>query len=806
MSPALQFIRVLTSSLFIISSAAIAAAPPDGDQAARLLHWQRNDSPCGGFFAQTSLDFPYLGLIKRQDSDIRADSVSLTPQGQSRLSGHVRLRRPGFETRADDALILRQGSPPKITRIDLHHHVIIRQPGRLFVVKSAQYQPDLKRGSFTELVYRFARGKSLLDLPLDSTDAWGVATSGKQVGAQHYIFNNASYTTCPPHKPLWQVTAKRIDANQATQTLTAKHSQLYIRNHKIATIPYLSLPLGKARKSGFLAPHSSYSGRSGFSLSVPYYFNLAPNYDDTLTARVLSKRGLQVRNTLRWLDKHTNVNLSTEIVPYDFRYKKFLDATPGVQGWGPTRASLRWQSHTHISRHWRADADISAVSDDDYLRDFHHDLGSISQTQLSQILALRYDDQHWHNSLRFLQYQTLRPQGVTKPASNYAHLPELYLDGFFPQQAGHSDIHWHSEFTHFSWPGNDITRTSGTRLVLAPSMAFPWRRAYGFVIPRAKAVLRHYYLSHPQPATQAMLERYTPILSLDSGLIFDKNWHNAWQQTLEPRLFYLYVPKQAQDTLPLFDTSPALFNFAQLFRDNRFYSYDRLGDANQLSASIVSRLLRASNGRELLRFGIGNIFYFDDRSTAFCRGLNCSKQSQAIRFTSATAAFSPLVGMLNLTLNKHWHTQADAAWSWADKTINNAGVIAHYQYDPAHVLHFNYHWQRYVLNHTSNNNFSTTSAHTIGLAGAWVLQQNWSLLGALSYNLAKHEAQSAYVGAQYDSCCFAMRLLGGHNAEHTSHIHLQILLKGLGAVTTSDPSRMLANDLPGYRDIFKTLK
>jgi len=289
---------------------------------------------------------------------------------------------------------------------------------------------------------------------------------------------------------------------------------------------------------------------------------------------------------------------------------------------------------------------------------------------------------------------------------------------------------------------------------------------------------------------------------------------DSYTQTLEPSLFYLYVPFYNQNQLPIYDTANMIFNFDQLFRTNRFSGFDRIGDANQLSYALTSRWLSERTGVELASFSIGQIKYFSDRKVQLCRNPtgDCVGSPLEIGQVSPFYGVSPIASRAVYHFSPRLNVLGDYVWDPAKSATNNGGLNVHYQPKPNAMLNVGY---SYLVNgdvtSVRNNAGVDNALHQATVSVSWPISERWSTLGAYSHNISKDYSMMSLLGMQYDSCCWALRILGGRtfkslNAEYlpqyNNNIYLQILLKGLGSVANSDPASVLNTYIPGYNDPF----
>lgn len=819
-----NFRRLCALGLVLMLGIGFAAQVPyRADKIAKAIGWvpaPQSDSLCGGYYQDPLLQMEKLGLIGQYDSQISADQVTLQSGGQSVLRGNVLIQTPNRVLRADQARFVRNAKSQQIETVSLHGHIALRQPGRLWLANKAKLNLKQHTGQLDDVVYRLALrdaheqdGDAMHWLGLN---AWGQAKTVTQLSEDEYELQQGSYATCPPSKRDWQLSAKKIHYNKKTKTLKAYSTVFRIRNVPVAYLPYFRYHNDDSRQSGFLTPAVTFTSKSGVDIMLPYYWNIAPQTDLTISPELFSKRGVLLGLEWRYLSRYGTSILHGALMPYDRLFKQFRDQNPSIGSFGNARAYLTALNHTEITPNLQANIQVTGVTDDYYFQDFENDVAGTTDRQLLQTASLQYHGEHHDVFARMQHYQSLHPINQAAIADVYAMLPEARIYSHYDHLPAGFGWQNRAQIVNFHWPGQSV-KVEGFRSLMAPTLNWRLSRPYGYWQNSIHLHASDYRLS--QAVAQQNLSRLIPLISSDASLIFDREsqwFHLPVQQTLEPRVFYLYVPYQNQDSYPLFDTGLYNFTYDQLFRLNRFSGDDRIGDANQMAFALSSRVINMKTGLEWLQLHTGILRYFQNRRLAYCTGINCSEQMTAstIRYTSATDAWSPWVSQLQLNFNTYWQARGDLAYDFYAGQVNNASVDVHYQSDQQHILNFFYQYQRALITTSGTGQSTLESANTIGSSGAWPLNKHWSLLGTFSYNLAYNHSQSYFVGTQYNSCCFALRVIGGRsltsvsntlNPTYSTAVFFQILFKGLGNIASRDPSELLTTEIPGYRDVFRTL-
>lgn len=795
------------------------------EQAVTCLGWQANvrSSFCRGTYSP----LPIKPLENEHVTELKADQVSLNPNGESILTGHVQVQQTDNVMTARTARVYRNEQSQQIERIELDSNVHFMEPGRLMVARHATLYPQDKTGYVQKVLYRFDTDRYHAVLP-----AWGTAEWVRRFANQDYDLHKVSYTTCSPLNNSWQIQAKDIHLDYVSQTGVAKHSVLKLHNLPVFYVPYLSFPTSSARKSGFLMPYVGYTNINGFEVATPYYLNLAPNYDATITPHYYSMRGLMIGGATRFLTQRSTGVVGGSILPQDAAFKSFIAQNmaefPSLQGTSTDRWSVLVRDNTRIFPNLNLNVDFQEVSDDYYLQNFSTNLALASENQLLRQGSLVYTTEHWLIGSMVQSYQTLHPVNQSLVSNIYERLPQVMANGTYHDLPMNMDLNILGQFDYFRWPGSDRTIPQSKRYHLNPILSIPKMQPWGYITPSVEAVENNYGLSYNtlangQGVSQTpAFNRILPRAYVDSGLTFERdNAHfftQKMRQTLEPRVYYLYVPYQNQSQFPAFDSAYMIFNTDQLFRTNRFSGFDRISDANQLAYAVTTRWLTPNTGQERALFTIGQIRYFSERKVQLCYRPdgNCTDSADFLGFVSPTAAWSPVAANAVYNLNAAWSASAGYVWDPSTRATNNTNVNLHYQPNPERILGLSYNYL------TSGNLIAIPSAtapmnfkalEQITGTYAWPFTENWSSLGVYSYNLTDNYPMLGFLGIQYDTCCWAARLMGGQtfkslnpntlSPQYDNNVYLQILFKGLGSVGNSSPATTLQSYFPGYRDLFK---
>ena len=750
-----------------------------------------------------------------------ADRVSFYQNKRSTLAGNVEIQQTQRIVNAQTAYVYRDPKSNQITKIEFLGNVHYLEPDKLMIARKASINPQDKSGQTEDVLYRFNTNKSQALLP-----AWGRARLMQRFANSDYLLTQASYSTCAPQDKAWQLDAKSIALDNKKGVGVARDVTLRIREWPVLYVPYMSFPTNKDRKSGFLMPIAGYSNVGGFDFGLPYYWNIAPNQDLTLIPHAYSERGVMMGGEYRYLTANSQGIFSGTFLPKDAAYRNFLnnheEQFPRLRDNSTDRWSVGILESTRFTPDLQLNVQAQQVSDDYYLQDFSTNLALITQRQLLRQADLTYKTEHWVFRGMAQSYQTLHPVNEIPIADQYERLPQILARGYYYDLPAHANINIVGQYDQFSWPGTHWEGESngmprGPRLHFNPVLSLPQQKSWGYITPTVEFVENYYEIANNWGAPPTDYNRFIPRYSVQSGLFFERDFNfngDAYTQTLEPSLFYLRVPYQNQSAIPIYDSGNMIFNADQLFRTNRFSGFDRIGDANQLSYAVTTRWLSESTGRERANFSIGQIKYFSDRRVQLCRSLSavCFGRPNDIGYLSPFAETSPIASRAVYNLNSTWRLTGNYVWDPATSATNNGDLNFHYQPTPNSIINFGY---SYLVNgdvtSVRNNGTADNALHQAIVAFSLPVSDRWSTIGAYSHNISKDYSMMSLLGMQYDSCCWAVRVLGGrtfknlnagYEPQYNNNVYLQILLKGLGSVANHDPSTILSTYIPGYSDPF----
>ncbi|HHJ38883.1 MAG: hypothetical protein AXA67_00100 [Methylothermaceae bacteria B42] len=595
---------------------------------------------------------------------------------------------------------------------------------------------------------------------LSTIPARGVARRSRFESEALSRHHSVAYTTCPPGNEDWVLHAKDLKINREVGTAFAHHAWLEFKGVPFLYSPVFGYPIDDRRMTGFLTPSFGRSEINGIDFSIPYYWNIAPNYDLTLIPRILSQRGFMLGTEFRYLFKQTRGRFAFEILPYD----TIKNAT---------RGQLALFNQTRFNPYWSSHIDIRYVSDKHYINDLGNTLSIASNRHMRSEARIDYRQGGWHFLAKAENWQTIDPN-IPKKSQPYRRLPQLKLR-YDANLTPWSHFNWDSEFVFF----HHQTNLKGHRFDVNPSFSFPWRTAATFVIPKLSVQHTRYWLLDPSAdgRKRDSLTRTIPYASVDSGIFLEKSWGKRYLQTLEPRVFYLYVPRQNQDDIPVFDTTTYDFNFSQLFRDNRFSGRDRRGDANQFSVALTSRFLESETGRERLRASVGQIYYLKDRRVTLP-----GKKPE-------TRRSSNIIGELDWLPWDVLSLRSGAQWNPQTNRFDRGEALLQYKDTDDYIFNLSYRFRRKQL-------------RNIDGSFRWLVYNNLHMVGRWQYSLRDNITLESFLGVELESCCWRLRLIGRHyirdiRRSSDNAIFAQLELKGL-ATLGKRVDRFLERNIRGY--------
>lgn len=658
------------------------------------------------------------------------------------LSGDVRMAQ-GSRHIGADKIVYDRDSADLVAKGKIY----LENPGIRLIANKAQMNLESDKGNLSDVHYRLT-GK---------INARGKANQAELVQPTLTRYRDIVYTTCRPGQSSWSLDAAKLELDQAEGRGVARNAKLRVRGVPVFYTPYLSFPIDDRRKSGILVPTFGNSDNNGIDVTVPYYWNIAPNMDATFFPRYLSKRGPMLGTEFRYLSPRQKAELYGEVLPTD-NEREDLGAR-----WG-----YRFEQTGSLGSRWSSSVNYNAVSDEEYLEDFGNRLDLTSTRNIERRGDLTYwsEDYSWHLLTRLQDYQTL-DAALPPEFYPYARLPQL-LFAMSPYQLDSGiELEVGAEYNYFAHDA----RVFGHRASLQSYASWPFRKSYGHLIPQLSLYTAGYDLQDQEPDKSTRPSYAIPSFNLDAELVFERTikwFEQDALQTLEPRVFYLYTPFADQDDIPVFDSSELSFSYYSLFRPNRFSGSDRIGDANQLAVGLTSRTLGQRSGVELLRASFGQILYFRDRDVQLVG-------------SPETNSNSSIAGELSARILRNWTGRASFEYDPSQETDRSRKRVLelHYQTANNRLLNLTY---RFDLGTSEATRYEDTD-----LSFRLPLSPQLQLVGRWNYSLLNSQTVEAFAGLEYGQCCWRMRLVGRHlknkpDSAGTSSFMVQFELAGLGSI------------------------
>jgi len=585
------------------------------------------------------------------------------------------------------------------------------------------------------------------------------------------ILKDTTYTTCDPGREDWLLRSDKVRLDRATGVGSARHAVLSFMHVPFFYLPYISFPIDDRRKSGVLPPAYRSSDSSGSDFSIPYYLNLAPQRDATLTPRFLEKRGTMLGSEFRFMTERHYGELN-------------LDYLSNDRVFGKERGQAKYQHEGRFTPHLTTNLDLNYASDADYFSELSNSLSLSSTTHLARTADLNYSGDLWQSRLRLQSYQTLN-ESIPEASRPYQRLPQITFSSLIPRKDNQIHYHLSGEYVYF----DRTDRLTGSRLDLQPQVSLPLTTAASYLTPTLKLQNTTYSLNNQSDGVDSRFNRTVPLLSLDAGLFFERDSVVASRQylhTLEPRLFYLYAPYRDQAALPLFDSGAPDFNFGRLFATNRFSGVDRVGDTSQLTTALTTRMIEKNSGKERFNASIGQILYLKDRKV----GLN----GDVIDRTNE----SDIVAKSSAYLRNDVVLDADYQWDVeADDTARGALQV---RYKPSSRRIFNIGYR-----------YRNATQEQLDVSMLWPLPftSRWHFVGRWTQSLLDEQTIESFSGLEYESCCWkvhvvAHRFISQDLANQTGldpyerSLFVQLELKGMGKLGKT-VDELLENGILDYQ-------
>jgi len=711
---------------------------------------------CGGRYIDPLATFTAPYPPSSEDINARADS-SWMKGNEVILTGRANAVQGDRYMRADKVVIDREEEAAVLSG-----NITLREPGILLLGQNAEIYSKTGEATVFDGQYVFHRQHMRGSADILERDAEGVIH-----------VHNGNLTYCAPGEDEWMVRSKDMEVDLEEGLATAHNAWLDLKDVPVFYTPWLRLPLDDRRRTGLLWPSFGNDDNGGLDISVPVYFNLAPNYDATYAPRYIQDRGMDHQLQLRYL--HPAVGTW-------FAGGAYLADDNKYNAQNPNDSADRWLGALRqdglFQQRWRSKIDYSKASDIDYIKDLDTaNIDSVRKTSLLQLASMDYLGNNWLTSLKAQKFQSL----ADDISNQYEKLPQLttaYRSRFTPFTVQPVFL---SQYSNFD---DDRDIVTGQRLYGEAGLTYPMLWSFGSLRPTVKYRQVAYDLSDTERFTDNSPAAGAALANLDGSLVFERQTSlggKGMLQTLEPRLYYLYSERKDQRDQPVFDSAELTFTYYQLFRETRFSGHDRIDDANQVSAGLTSRLIDDETGRNLLTAEIGQIYYFQNRTVRLANNADPEDDST-----------SELAGGLLLAPSETFDLRSSLVWDPHEDNLNAGFLQASYKPGNGSIFNLGYNYRRPI----PGSFLRATRTEEASASSYLPLDNNWSIFGAISYSLENDLSVEDMFGVEYDSCCWTVRLLQlrYYNNESTfinfnnpdlqrqTTIQFQFMLKGMGGL------------------------
>jgi LPS-assembly protein len=692
---------------------------------------------------QTSPSSANTSVNQEAPAVIDADSLVGQKNDQIDATGNATIRQDGKSIRADQLLYM-QGTHD----VKAKGSVVLKQDNSTVSGTELQFNLDSKSGTVDKPKFY-----------LDDVRVRGTGETLRILDQKHFSIDRATYTTCPAGNDDWYLRVGELDIDRERQIGVARDASIDFKNVPILYSPWMDFSLNDQRKSGFLSPIFGGTVTGGSELTLPYYLNLAPNFDATVAPRYMVKRGLMLNDELRYLGGSYSGELHIDMLPNDHVAER-------------NRGRFALVHNQAFGSSLNGYLNFTRVGDDAYFRDLGDSINSTSQVNLLQEAGLRYMAAGWVSTLRVQNFQTLQDPAAPIIVP-YTRMPQLTVST--NQNYAGANLAFGGEYVNFTHP----TEVNGSRIVINPSISYPMASDSSFYItPKVGLHDTYYNIGANNVAGLANATRVLPIVSVDSGVAFEREssmFSGNYVQTLEPRAYYVYIPYRDQSSLPNFDSALADFNFTQIFTENRFSGSDRIGDADQITLAATSRFLDQNTGAERLRVMLGERF---------------SLITPQVNLVAPTTTYgrSDILLTVSGQRTRAWSLLGELQFDPNQSHVQLFNVESHYHPEAGKALNLGYRLQRDTL-------------RQLDLSAQWPVFRNWNMVGRWNYSVPDSRILDAIAGIEYNQSCWTLRLVAQRFATSTQETNtgffVQLDLNGFARVG-SDPLSMLKQSIPGY--------
>lgn len=627
--------------------------------------------------------------------------------------------------------------------------------GDLISADSVDLDVNTSIGNAKNAKFKLAkRGAITKDTNAVEVQSRGSADSVSVEGEDFVRLKNAVYTTCEEGNDAFYIKASELELDRATGVGTAKNAKFVFFNVPFFYLPRVSFPISDQRKTGFLFPTLGTDSESGFFFGTPWYWNIAPNADATITPKIFTNRGIQIGGEFRYLTKFSETEINAEILPSDSEFDN------------ETRSFVAIDHVQNFTDKLTLTLDINDVSDTEYFRDFRTNIDAFSSTFTPSEARLDYVEENWNVSVRTISFQVIDDDVTTEP---FDLLPQVSFNNFYDDIAG-TGINYKTRASGTNF--RNSTEDSNTRILVNPSVERPFEATWGYITPK-------FEIDYASFSEDGVDNRTAPILSIDSGLFFERRVNfqgGKGVQTLEPRLFYVNADSDSSDSdiATSFDTTALDFNnFNDLFSTTGFTGGDSVADGQRITFALATRFFNA-DGDQRFRAQIGQTYFIDELVSTNSDGVTTTQGESDI--------------LLDFDYNVNNALTIGAFFGYGD--IDGSGdefrnVDFNIEYEPSQDFFFKFAY-RLDRDLISDNSIEETSQFVA--ESSWQLNSQWRLFGTQRFDIEDSESVQTQFGAEYDGCCWSLTItadrLRESEDEFRNAIFAQIEFEGLGKVRT----------------------
>lgn len=734
---------------------------------------------------------------------INADSAKGTYPDNAVFTGNVDIMQGNSRLQADE--------------VQLHQR---QQPGQTTPVRTVDALGNVHYDD-DQVILKGPKGWS--NLNTKDTNVWNgtyqmVGRQGRGNGDQmklrgdnrYTILENGTFTSCLPGDNSWSVAGTEVIEDREEQVAEIWNARFRIGSVPVLYSPYLQLPIGDRRRSGFLIPNAKYDSKSGFEFILPYYWNIAPQADATITPHYMSERGLQLQNEFRYLSKAGAGLMEFDYLPSDNQYAKDAPARNINSDKDSDRWLFYWRHSGVYDQNWRFNVDYTKVSDVYYFTDLDSPYANSTDGYVTQKFSVGYSDTNWNATLSSKQFQIFSTQ-----SNNDVYRAEPQFDfNYYQNNVGPFDTHLYAQAVRFTNVNDEYP--DATRLHLEPTINLPLSNRWGSLNTEAKLLATHYQQSNIDYWNESVdttkvnqlkssVNRVMPQFKIDGKMVFDRDmdWSPGYTQTLEPRLQYLYLPYRDQSDIRAYDSTLLQNDYTGLFRDRTYSGLDRIASANQITSGITTRIFD-DDRVERFNASVGQIYSFTPSRT----GLETADSDNRGSIEWA--------GDTYWKISDHWNARGGVQYDTHLNEISQGNAVLEYRRDADRMVQLNYRYTspeyiQQTLSQITNPGYQQGISQ-VGATASWPIADSWAVVGAWYYDTKAKQPADQLLGVQYSSCCYAIRL--GYERKITSwdslnsksnydnRISFNIELRGLSPSYSLGTGEMLRQGILPYQRSF----